>query len=627
MDKLIYFRNSAFTLLAVLLFASCSHSPHVEDRKMPDQFYRNQGKPLMHAKLGTVWVESFSKKVYERTRMYDRGGAAGLVYPGRAKFFFNESFNTFLQTPGLFDNNSENIINISAKLLYYADISKYGWNGENQKATIKYEFRTKNGFLILGEEVTSMGSDRTLAGTTRIDKAGKKTFSNNVAQLAKIVEDKLVKAWDSAIQKQDEKRRQIRYIEAKLVKQNKYYKVISSKAVVREMPQTYANEVKSLNQMELIHVTGFLPSGWHQVGREGKPTGWIRSKYINEDITPPNIIITSHDISRGINILHKLNIANIRGRAVDKNGVSKIIVNNKEATVDKKGNFSADIDLDIGKNQIVVKAMDKFENKATKTFTISREDSSYQQKEKISKHPKGRYYALIIGNNNYKYMRKLETAKQDSQDVMDILKYKFGFITHLLLDAKRSDIVSSINYYRKKLKEDDFFLLYYAGHGEFDKAANKAYWLPVDARRDDDTNWIIVDTITSNIRRIASNHILVVADSCYSGTFTRSSVTDLGSGQNRYNYLQKMKRKSSRTLLASGGNEPVSDLGGKGHSVFAEAFMSGLKDMEQIEFTAEELFYKYIKERVAGNSEQTPEYNIIRNSGHDGGDFVFKRLY
>jgi hypothetical protein len=28
---------------------------------------------------------------------------------------------------------------------------------------------------------------------------------------------------------------------------------------------------------------------------------------------------------------------------------------------------------------------------------------------------------------------------------------------------------------------------------------------------------------------------------------------------------------------------------------------------------------------VAGSSDQTPEYNIIRNSGHEGGDFVFKR--
>lgn len=86
------------------------------------------------------------------------------------------------------------------------------------------------------------------------------------------------------------------------------------------------------------------------------------------------------------------------------------------------------------------------------------------------------------------------------------------------------------------------------------------------------SNWIIVDTITSNIKRIPSRHILIIADSCYSGTFTRRAVAELVSDQERGRYLSKMKAKRSRTLLASGGNEPVSDIGGKGHSVFAKAF-------------------------------------------------------
>ena len=89
---------------------------------------------------------------------------------------------------------------------------------------------------------------------------------------------------------------------------------------------------------------------------------------------------------------------------------------------------------------------------------------------------------------------------------------------------------------------------------------------------------------------------------------------------------KKMQAKKSRTILASGGNEPVSDIGGKGHSVFAAALLQGLNQTEKNSFSAEELFYDHIKERVAGNADQTPEYNVIRNSGHDGGDFVFKRL-
>ena len=135
-----------------------------------------------------------------------------------------------------------------------------------------------------------------------------------------------------------------------------------------------------------------------------------------------------------------------------------------------------------------------------------------------------------------------------------------------------------------------------------------------------------MDTITSNIQSISSHPVLIVADSCYSGTFTRTSpLAKLESAQKRKLYGQKRQVKKSRTLLASGGNEPVSDIGGEGHSVFAKAFIAGLTNMDQNEFTAEELYIQCIKEMVAGTSEQTPEYTIIRNSGHEGGDFVFKK--
>ncbi len=43
-------------------------------------------------------------------------------------------------------------------------------------------------------------------------------------------------------------------------------------------------------------------------------------------------------------------------------------------------------------------------------------------------------------------------------------------------------------------------------------------------------------------------------------------------------------------------------------------------------FTSEELFSDYIKDTVAGNSKQIPEFQAIRNSKHrSGGDFVFQR--
>jgi formylglycine-generating enzyme required for sulfatase activity len=234
------------------------------------------------------------------------------------------------------------------------------------------------------------------------------------------------------------------------------------------------------------------------------------------------------------------------------------------------------------------------------------------------------YHALIIGNNQYKYLPILKTARNDAIEVDKLLKEKFGFQTELLLDASRIDILGRINELRKRLGEKDNLLIYYAGHGEYDKNVDKAYWLPVDAQRDNPTNWIMAEDITSNIKRISARHVLVVSDSCYSGTLTRQAVTELITTGGRDGYLNKMMERPSRTLMASGGNEPVSDSGGGNNSVFAAAFLKALNESNKESFSAEELFHARIKAIVAGKSQQVPEYNSIKNSGDEGGDFVFR---
>jgi len=341
------------------------------------------------------------------------------------------------------------------------------------------------------------------------------------------------------------------------------------------------------------------------------------------DRTPPIIKILSHDLSRGMNVVSNKKKVHIRGIATDANGIVEVTVDGRDAVFTKIGHFEADAYLRIGKNRIAISAMDRYGNRAEKILTMTRKSHDHSRAT-VTIAARG-YYALVIGNNDYRYLRQLETAHSDAKAVANILRLHYGFEIKLLLDATRREMLSAMNYVRKKLKPADNFLIYYAGHGIFDRTSSKAYWLPVDAKPDDDTNWIIVDTITSNVRRIAANHVLIVADSCYSGTFTRKTANELQTGRDRQKYLEKMRTKASRTLMASGGNEPVSDIGGEGHSIFAAAFITALEHMQEKAFSAEELFYRQIKERVAGGALQTPEYSVIRNSGHEGGDFLFER--
>ncbi len=88
-------------------------------------------------------------------------------------------------------------------------------------------------------------------------------------------------------------------------------------------------------------------------------------------------------------------------------------------------------------------------------------------------------------------------------------------------------------------------------------------------------------------------------------------------------YLDRLVRKKARTVLTSDGLEPVTDVGGGGHSVFAKAFLDVLSENQDL-IDGHTLFTR-LRRPVMVNSDQTPEYGDIRKAGHDGGDFLFVR--
>jgi hypothetical protein len=218
----------------------------------------------------------------------------------------------------------------------------------------------------------------------------------------------------------------------------------------------------------------------------------------------------------------------------------------------------------------------------------------------------------------------LKTAVNDVQAVGQLLHGRYGFQVEYLLngDATRYKILSALGRYRASLREDDNLLIYYGGHGYFDHDTDKAYWLPVDADSGTSPNTIMADDLTSVLRALPSRHVLVVSDSCYSGGLSRGANEPTRTGGNAA-LLKRELGSRSRTLMASGGLEPVADAGGSGHSVFASAFLRGLQQAEDPSFTAIDIFYTAIRRQVAGISSQLPEYSALRNSGDDSGDFVF----
>lgn len=233
----------------------------------------------------------------------------------------------------------------------------------------------------------------------------------------------------------------------------------------------------------------------------------------------------------------------------------------------------------------------------------------------------GRYHALVIGINDYQHLPKLESAVGDAEQVARVLEERYGFTVRKLINPNRYDLVRMLNTLRQELGPSDNLLLYYAGHGILDRDTDRGFWLPVDAEPDNEANWVANETITSNLGAMLAKHVLVVSDSCYSGTLTRAVDATLKTGSEREEWLRRMAEKRSRTAMVSGGLEPVTDSGGRGHSVFARAFIDRLREAtEPIDATA---MFGQVKTQVVANADQTPEYSTIRKAGHEGGDFLF----
>ncbi len=243
----------------------------------------------------------------------------------------------------------------------------------------------------------------------------------------------------------------------------------------------------------------------------------------------------------------------------------------------------------------------------------------------------GRYFALVIGNQQYANIEDLDTPQNDALEMAELLRDKYGFSVEVLLDATNVQVMETINDLNTKLDEDDNLLIYYAGHGARIKTGDfeSGYWLPVNADAPPrDTFWVSNEFVTGHLSRLRAKRVMVVADSCYAGLLSDAPSYLMLQGAPQYTdeFLRYKLPKRSRLLLASGGDRPVLDNGQSGHSVFAAALLEVLRENDRI-LSGPQL-YAAIDDRVkrqssASGFSQEAEYKVIKGAGHEVGDFFF----
>jgi hypothetical protein len=325
----------------------------------------------------------------------------------------------------------------------------------------------------------------------------------------------------------------------------------------------------------------------------------------------------------------------ITGRIAADAGVREVKVNDQVVAVDAQGVFRATLDLTAGPTPVRISALDVQGHSAVLGFTAvaadAREPARVEPLRSTAPAPPdyGEYHALIIANEAYRHWPRLDTPLRDAHDLKALLERRYGFKVTLLANATRREVFAAFDAMRGRLTARDNLLVYYAGHGDIDPVTKRGYWVPVDGERRNRSKSISVVDVTDQLNAMPAKQVLVVADSCYSGTMARSSLpaadAELAPAA-RLEALGAMSRLRARVALTSGGLEPVVDGGGGANSLFARSLLDVLKAVpEPIEARRvhDELAAAFSVRARKLRLNQRPDYAPIRFAGHEAGDFVF----
>jgi hypothetical protein len=292
-----------------------------------------------------------------------------------------------------------------------------------------------------------------------------------------------------------------------------------------------------------------------------------------------------------------------------------------------KYQFNERIRLDDGLNIITIRSVDADGLIAEKTVSITR----IERRRNV--------WALVVGINEYQNVRNLKYAVNDAQAFYNLLvnQNQIPKENVIILTNNQANLRNLRRAMGTQLKEkagkEDMVIIFFAGHGATEKDVTspdgdglEKYLLPVDAELEDIyTSALPMREISHIFRRIKSERIIFVADSCYSGASggrtinvsgIRSSLSDT--------FLDRIASgKGTVILTASGANEVSTESDEFKHGIFTYFLLEGLKGKADVDrdslITVDEL-YRYVSDKVARASGQ--EQHPVKK-GMVEGRFVF----
>ena len=138
-------------------------------------------------------------------------------------------------------------------------------------------------------------------------------------------------------------------------------------------------------------------------------------------------------------------------------------------------------------------------------------NTGFRKSSISSESPKGKNYLLSIGIDKYNDLPQLYNAVKDAKEVVDVLLNKYQFEQTLVMElyneaATKKNIYKKLRELTERVTPKDNVLIYFSGHGEYDKLAKEGYWIPVDAENGEESDYIPNTVIRKKLGTINSHH-------------------------------------------------------------------------------------------------------------------------
>jgi len=229
--------------------------------------------------------------------------------------------------------------------------------------------------------------------------------------------------------------------------------------------------------------------------------------------------------------------------------------------------------------------------------------------------------ALVIGNDNYQNVTKLENARADARAIANSLRAA-GFDVDLRIDIAEKAMKEAVRIFKSKVGGGDVAVFYYSGHGVQLGAAN--YLLPVDVRGESEDQLkddaLPLQRVLDDLQDQKAKFSLAIIDACRDNPFKGAGQRALGGR----GLAPPTAANGQMVLFSAGSGQRALDKTGPGdrseNGVFTRVL---LEEMDKPDVPVDRVL-KNVRQRVVQIAKSVDHDQVPAIYDQVVGDFFFK---